>query len=91
MGIDKDNIFMLTNGRVLEKNQEEAKFTTSVQSGRVLVEGLGEGDVGNIVHRDRQHLSQDGLIIIVMTMDSATGEIVAGPDVISRGFVCERD
>ena len=62
MGIDKDNIFMLTNGRVLEMNQEEAKFTTSVQSGRVLVDGLGVGDVGNIVLRDRQHLSQDGLI-----------------------------
>lgn len=72
-------------------NQEEAKFTTSVQSGRVLVDGLGVGDVGNIVLRDRQHLSQDGLIIIVMTMDSATGEIVAGPDVISRGFVYVRE
>ena len=91
MGIDKDNIFMLTNGRVLEMNQEEAKFTTSVQSGRVLVDGLGVGDVGNIVLRDRQHLSQDGLIIIVMTMDSATGEIIAGPDVISRGFVYVRE
>ena len=72
-------------------NQEEAKFTTSVQSGRVLVDGLGVGDVGNIVLRGRQHLSQDGLIIIVMTMDSATGEIVAGPDVISRGFVYVRE
>ena len=91
MGIDKDNIFMLTNGRVLEMNQEEAKFTTNVQSDRVLVDGLGVGDVGNIVLRDRQHLSQDGLIIIVMTMDSATGEIVAGPDVISRGFVYVRE
>lgn len=91
MGIDKDNIFMLTNGRVLEMNQDEAKFTTSVQSGRVLVDGLGVGDVGNIVLRDRQHLSQDGLIIIVMTMDSSTGEIIAGPDVISRGFVYVRE
>ena len=62
MGISESNIFMLTNGRVLEMNQEEAKFTTSVQSGRVLVDGLGVGDVGNIVLRDRQHLSQDGLI-----------------------------
>ena len=91
MGIDKDNIFMLTNGRVLELNENECKFTTSVQSGRVLVDGLGVGDVGNIVLRDRQHLSQDGLIIIVMTMDSATGEIIAGPDVISRGFVYVRE
>lgn len=72
-------------------NPDEAKFTTSVQSGRVLVDGLGVGDVGNIVLRDRQHLSQDGLIIIVMTMDSSTGEIIAGPDVISRGFVYVRE
>ena len=91
MGMDKDNIFMLTNGRIFELNQEEAKLTTSVQSGRILVDGLGVGDVGNIVLRDRQHLSQDGLIIIVMTMDSSTGEIVAGPDVISRGFVYVRE
>ena len=91
MGIDKDNIFMLTNGRVLEMNEDECKFNGSVPSGRVLVDGLGVGDVGNIVFRDRQHLSQDGLIIIVMTMDSATGEIVAGPDVISRGFVYVRE
>ena len=91
IGIDKDNIFMLLNGRVLELNENECKFTTSVQSGRVLVDGLGVGDVGNIVLRDRQHLSQDGLIIIVMTMDSSTGEIIAGPDVISRGFVYVRE
>ena len=91
IGIDKDNIFMLSNGRVLELNENECKFTTSVQSGRVLVDGLGVGDVGNIVLRDRQHLSQDGLIIIVMTMDSSTGEIIAGPDVISRGFVYVRE
>ena len=91
MGIDKDNIFMLTNGRVLEMNEEEAKFNGSVPSGRVLVDGLGVGDVGNIVLRDRQHLSQDGLIVIVLTMDSQTGEVVAGPDVISRGFVYVRE
>lgn len=91
MGIDKDNIFMLTNGRVLEMNEYEAKFTGTVPSGRVLVDGLGVGDVGNIVLRDRQHLAQDGLIIIVLTMDSSTGEVVAGPDVISRGFVYVRE
>ena len=91
MGIDKDNIFMLSNGRVLELNENECKFTTSVQSGRVLVDGLGVGDVGNIVLRDRQHLSQDGLIIIVLTMDAGTGEVLAGPDVISRGFVYVRE
>ena len=91
MGIDKDNILMLTNGRVLEINEYEAKFTGTVTSGRVLVDGLGVGDVGNIVLRDRQHLAQDGLIVIVLTMDSGTGEVVAGPDVISRGFVYVRE
>lgn len=91
MGIDKDDIFMLTNGRVLELNENEAKYTGTVPSGRVLVDGLGVGDVGNIVLRDRQHLAQDGLIVIVLTMDSQTGEVVAGPDVISRGFVYVRE
>ena len=91
MGIDKDRIVMLTNGRVLEINEQEIKFTGTVPSGRVLVDGLGVGDVGNIVLRDRQHLAQDGLIVIVLTMDSQTGEVVAGPDVISRGFVYVRE
>jgi ribonuclease J len=87
MGVDAKNIFLSTNGRILELNEKEAKLTTTVPSGKILVDGLGVGDVGNVVLRDRQHLSQDGLIVIVMTMDNATGEIVAGPDVISRGFV----
>ncbi len=91
MGIPSENIFMMKNGRVLELNEDEAKLTTSVPCGKVLVDGLGVGDVGNIVLRDRQHLSQDGLIIIVMTMDSGSGEIVSGPDVISRGFVYVRE
>ena len=91
MGIPAENIFIMKNGRVLELNENEAKLTTSVPSGKILVDGLGVGDVGNIVLRDRQHLSQDGLIIIVMTMDSGSGEIVSGPDVISRGFVYVRE
>ena len=91
MGIDKDNIIMMSNGRVLEINNEGAELTTSVPSGRVLVDGLGVGDVGSVVLRDRQHLSQDGLIVIVLTMASSTGEVVAGPDVISRGFVYVRE
>ena len=91
IGIDSKNIFMMTNGRVLELNENEAKLTGTVPSGRILVDGLGIGDVGNIVLRDRQHLSQDGLIVIVLTIDSKTGEIVAGPDVISRGFVYVRE
>ncbi|MCI9016507.1 MAG: RNase J family beta-CASP ribonuclease [Clostridia bacterium] len=91
LGIEQKNSFILTNGRILELNDKEAKLTGTVPSGRILVDGLGVGDVGNIVLRDRQHLSQDGLIVIVITMDSATGEVVAGPDVISRGFVYVRE
>ena len=87
MGVPAENIFMSTNGRIIEVNENEAKQTGTVPCGKILVDGYGVGDVGNIVLRDRQHLSQDGLIVIVMTMDTATGEIVAGPDVISRGFV----
>ena len=91
LGIEAKNIFIMNNGRILELNQNEAKLTTSVPNGRVLVDGLGVGDVGNIVLRDRQHLSQDGLIVIVMGMDANTGEIVSGPDVVSRGFVYVRE
>ena len=91
MGVSKDNIIMLSNGRVLELTPEEAKINGSVPSGRVFVDGLGVGDVGNIVLRDRQHLSQDGLIVIVLTMDSSSGEVISGPDVISRGFVYVRE
>ena len=91
VGIKPENIFLTTNGRILELNEDEAALTGTVPFGKVMVDGLGVGDVGNIVLRARQHLSQDGLIIVVMSMDSATGEIVAGPDVISRGFVYVRE
>ena len=91
MGIPAENIFIMKNGKVLELNENEAKYTTTATSGKILVDGLGVGDVGNIVLRDRQHLSQDGLIIIVMTMDSSSGEVISGPDVISRGFVYVRE
>ena len=91
VGIKPENIFLTTNGRILELNEDEATLTGTVPFGKIMVDGLGVGDVGNIVLRDRQHLSQDGLIIVVMSMDSATGEIVAGPDVISRGFVYVRE
>ena len=91
VGIPSENIFLMTNGKILELSEDTAELTTSVTTGKVMVDGLGVGDVGNIVLRDRQHLSQDGLIIIVMSMDGATGEIVAGPDVISRGFVYVRE
>ena len=91
MGIERKDIFMMENGKVLEINEKEAKFAGMVPNGKILVDGLGIGDVGSIVLRDRQHLSQDGLIIIVLTLDSSTGEVVAGPDVISRGFVYVRE
>lgn len=91
MGVPKENIFKLENGKILEMDKNNAEFTGLVQSGIVLVDGLGIGDVGNVVLRDRQHLSQDGLIIVVLTMDGSTGEVIAGPDVISRGFVYVRE
>ena len=90
LGIPAENIFITSNGRVLELNEYEAKFTSTVPSGKILVDGLGVGDVGNIVLKDRQKLSQDGLIIIVLTMD-ANGIVLAGPDVITRGFVYVRE
>ena len=90
MGIPADNVLLMKNGKVLELNENEAKFTGTVPVGKVFVDGLGVGDVGNIVLRDRQHLSQDGLIIVVLTMDKS-GNVVAGPDIISRGFVYVRE
>ena len=90
MGIEKENIFILNNGKVLELTPEEGKITGSVQSGKIMIDGLGIGDVGNIVLKDRQHLSQDGLIIVVISMNSE-GQVVSGPEIISRGFVYVRE
>ena len=90
MGIDQKNIFMLENGSVLELSKDSAKLGTPVQAGKVLVDGYGVGDVGNIVLRDRKHLAQDGIIIAVLSITSE-GKLCAGPDIISRGFVYVRD
>ena len=90
MGIPAENIILMKNGKILEINENEAKLTGSVTNGSVFIDGLGVGDVGNIVIRDRQHLSQNGLIIVVLTMNKS-GAVVAGPDVISRGFVYVRE
>lgn len=90
MGIPADNIILMKNGKIVELNENEAKISGTVQVGKIFVDGLGVGDVGNIVLRDRQHLSQDGLIVVVLTMDSE-GNVVAGPDIISRGFVYVRE
>ena len=91
MGIDERNIFIMENGRVLEIDNSSAKMLGMVPSGKLLVDGLGVGDVGNIVLRDRKHLSNDGLIVCVVSISEDTGEIVAGPDIISRGFVYVRE
>lgn len=87
MGVDPKNIFLLKNGDVLEVNAQGAQISGTVPSGQVLVDGYGVGDVGNVVLRDRKHLSEDGLIVLVCTISSQNGKVVAGPDIISRGFV----
>jgi len=91
MGVPEQNSFILSNGSVLEFDANGAKVNGNVQAGKILVDGLGVGDVGNIVLRDRKHLAQDGLIVVVVTLSSETGQIVAGPDIISRGFVYVRE
>lgn len=90
-GIPKKNIFILDIGKVLELSQSTAAVTGTVPSGKVLVDGLGVGDVGNIVLRDRKHLAEDGIIIVVFTIDKASKQCVSGPDIISRGFVYVRE
>lgn len=90
MGVKQENVFILNNGKVLELSEEEGKVTGSVQSGKIMIDGLGVGDVGNIVLKDRQHLSQDGLIVVVVSINSE-GQVVSGPDIISRGFVYVRE
>lgn len=90
MGMDEENIFIMENGNCLEISQKSAKLVGDVQSGNILVDGLGVGDVGNIVLRDRRHLSEDGLIIVVISL-TKEGKVVSGPDIISRGFVYVRE
>ncbi len=87
LGIDKEDVFILQSGDVLALDEESATVTGKVPVGTVLVDGLGVGDVGNVVLRDRQHLAEDGILIVVMSLDGASGELLAGPDIVSRGFV----
>ncbi|MCG8500625.1 MAG: ribonuclease J [Firmicutes bacterium] len=91
MGMKKQNIFVMDIGNILEMNEKSAKKAGSVSAGKVLVDGLGVGDVGNIVLRDRKHLAQDGLIVVVVTISGENGQVIAGPDIISRGFVYVRE
>lgn len=91
MGTPAENIFIMENGQVLEFTKETANIGNTVQSGHILVDGLGVGDVGNIVLRDRKHLAEDGLIVVVVTMDKEHGKVVSGPDIVSRGFVYVRE
>ena len=90
IGIDKDHIFLLSSGDVLELDEDGAAITGHVPVGDVMVDGLGVGDVGNIVLRDRQHLAEEGIIIVVLTLESGSGQVLAGPDIVSRGFVYVR-
>ena len=91
LGIEKDHIFILKTGDVLEMDDESAKVTGHVQTGSILVDGLGVGDVGNIVLRDRQHLAEDGIVIAVLTLERYSNQILSGPDIVSRGFVYVRE
>ncbi|MEI3246202.1 MAG: ribonuclease J [Lachnospiraceae bacterium] len=87
LGIEKDHIFILKTGDVLELADDHGYVTGSVPTGSILVDGLGVGDVGNVVLHDRQHLAEDGIIIVVMTLDRGAHQVVAGPEIVSRGFV----
>lgn len=91
VGIPSNNIFVVENGTVLEFSERAAHVAGQVPWGKVLVDGVGVGDVGHIVLRDRRQLSQDGVLIVVMGIDSQSGELVSGPDVVSRGFVYVRE
>ena len=91
MGMDKSNIFILEIGDVLELSRNKAETAKKVQAGRVLIDGLGIGDVGNIVLRDRKNLSKDGIITVVIAINRESKTIISGPDIITRGFVYARD
>ena len=91
MGVEKDNVFILKSGDVLELSEEKGEVVDEVPHGTVLVDGLGVGDIGNIVLRDRQSLAESGIIIVVITLQRFTNQLLAGPDIVSRGFVYVRE
>lgn len=91
MGMSPKNVLIPDIGRVIEITTDKMEVTGTVPAGRVLVDGLGVGDVGSIVLRDRKHLSEDGLIVAVCSIDAQSGKVVSGPDIVSRGFVYVRE
>ena len=91
LGMPKENIFISENGQILEFTRDKGQVAGKVTAGMVMVDGLGVGDVGNIVLRDRRQLSQDGILIVVVTMNKQTHRVVSGPDIVSRGFVYVRE
>ncbi len=91
LGIPKDNIFILNSGDVLELDENNAKVAGKVPVGAILVDGLGVGDVGNVVLRDRQHLAEDGIVIVVFGIDKDANQLISGPSIVSRGFVYVRE
>lgn len=91
IGVPKENVFILQSGNVLELSEESAAVTGCVQTGAILVDGLGVGDVGNIVLRDRQHLAENGILIVVLTLEKYSNQLMSGPDIVSRGFVYVRE
>ncbi len=91
MGVPKDNILIMSSGNVVELSEDTCKVVDQVQASGILVDGLGVGDVGNIVLRDRQNLAQNGIIIVVLTLEKYSNQLLAGPDIVSRGFVYVRE
>lgn len=91
LGIPKENIFVLSSGDVLEMDEDSAAIGDKVQAGAIFVDGLGVGDVGNIVLRDRQHLAENGILIVVLTLEKESNQLISGPDIVSRGFVYVRE
>lgn len=91
LGIPKENIFVLSSGDVLEMDEDNAAIADKVQAGAIFVDGLGVGDVGNIVLRDRQHLAENGILIVVLTLEKESNQLISGPDIVSRGFVYVRE
>lgn len=91
LGYDKENVIIAKSGDVIQLSQDKGEITDKVPTGSILVDGLGVGDVGNIVLRDRQNLAENGIIIVVLTLEKYSGQLVAGPDIVTRGFVYVRE